>query len=675
MKRIVAFNMSIIAFLCLFSILSIDQVIAASTISMDKVMASDGVYSFEQFGSSVSVSGDYAIVGKDKKYKNWDQPDSIHFYKRSGDKWNLQAKLIAFDGEKGDDFGASVAISGDYAIIGAPGDDDSDYDAGAVYIAQRSGSTWILTSKLLPNDGDRNDDFGSAVSISGDYAIVGAHFDDDTANASGSAYIFQRSGSAWIQQAKLTADDAVETDFFGLAVSISGEYAIIGKSYDNDLGEHAGAAYIFKRSGSSWTQQAKLTAEDGEEKDYFGSSVAVSGNYAIIGAKFDRSAYIFHRLGTSWTQQSKLKVKDLSGNSYFGHSVSISGNHAIVGAHQDDYYSKDQAGSAYLFQRSGDSWVQQEKLRSDDPEEDDHFGYSVSISGGHAVIGMPGEDHTVISAPTDDLLGDVSSAGAAFFVNFPVTTDAGPEPEPERSLFADFSQWGLFSYETPASTPQFINQSAVCMASFNGKLAAGFTGLGLFLYDGVTWQKIFDSVPRQITSWKDYLVADFTGSGLQMFDGTNWNYLTKSCLDMCTWNEKLVVSFSDWGLMTYDGSEWTSLTKAPVSMAPWGNKLAVNFADWGLFVFDGLGWTSLSKTVGCLATWNDKLAVSFDDWGLFIYDGSTWSFLNASAKFILAWNNDLLVGFNDWGLYLFDGGNWTQLSETCPINVETANFY
>ncbi len=237
----------------------------------------------------------------------------------------------------------------------------------------------------------------------------------------------------------------------------------------------------------------------------------------------------------------------------------------------------------------------------------------------------------------------------------------------EPLLFADFPQWGLFSYETPTSSPKFINQSTACMAPHGGKLAVGLAGLGLYLYNGLDWLKIHDSTPRQLVSWNGKLVADFTEAGLYAFDGTSWSYLTKSCLDMCAWNNKLVVSFDDWGLMTYDGSAWMGLTKAPVSMASWGSKLVVNFSDWGLFVFDGLGWSNLSKTAASLTVWDDKLAVSFNDWGLFSYDGSTWVSLSKAPKIMTSWNDDLVVGFDDWGLYLFDGSAWSLLSPACPV--------
>jgi len=206
--------------------------------------------------------------------------------------WLERQKLVASDGTAGDGFGWSVSINGDYAIIGIGAFLD-DY-IGSAYIFKRTGSSWTEEAKLTASDGTTGDHFGWSVSINGDYAIIGALFDD---SATGSAYIFKRIGSSWTQQAKLLASDGAAGDVFGYSVSISGDYAIIGTDGDEST---AGSAYIFKRTGSSWTEEAKLTASDGTTGDQFGWSVSINGDYAIIGAYGDDSttgsAYVFDTL-------------------------------------------------------------------------------------------------------------------------------------------------------------------------------------------------------------------------------------------------------------------------------------------------------------------------------------------------------------------------------------------
>ena len=215
---------------------------------------------------------------------------------------------------------------------------------------------------------------------------MGAESDDDY---TGSAYIFKQEGSGWIQQAKLKAGDAEVDDYFGSSVSISGDYAIVGAPYDDT---YTGSAYIFKREGTVWTQQAKLTAGDGEEDDEFGTSVSISGDYAVVGAWGDDyytgSAYIFKREvlpdGTEqWTEQAKLTAGDGEEDDDFGYSVSISGDDVIVGADGDDDYT----GSAYIYRREGADWNLQAKLTAGDADVDDSFGLSVSIDGDYAVVG------------------------------------------------------------------------------------------------------------------------------------------------------------------------------------------------------------------------------------------------------------------------------------------------
>ncbi|MBK7093853.1 MAG: FG-GAP repeat protein [Saprospiraceae bacterium] len=346
-----------------------------------KITASDGGTD-DYFGTSVSISGDYAIIGAD--HDNAIQ-GSAYIFNRNGTSWIQQAKLTSSDGAAGDYFGASVSISGDYAVIGAKYDDiGSNPTQGSAYIFNRSGTSWIEQAKLTASDGAAGDVFGHSVSISGDYAVIGADGDDVGSNTDqGSAYIFNRSGTAWTEQAKLTASDGTDTDYFGNSVSISGDYAVIGayNSYSTN-----GSAYVFKRSGTSWTQKAKLTASDGAAGDVFGRSVSISGDYAVIGAS--ESAYIFNRSGIPWTQQAKLTAFDGVGGDGFGNSVSIFGDYAIIGA----FNSYSRKGSAHIFHRSGTSWTQQANLTASDGVAFDHFGYSVSIYGDYVIIGADWDD-------------------------------------------------------------------------------------------------------------------------------------------------------------------------------------------------------------------------------------------------------------------------------------------
>jgi len=352
-----------------------------------KLLASDGAAS-DYFGQSVSISGDTALVGA---YGNLNK-GSAYVFIRTGATWTEQAKLTASDGVAIDYFGSSVSLSGDTAVIGAWGDDDKGSGSGSAYVFKRSGSTWSQQAKLTASDGAASDLFGVSVSLSGDTAVIGAYGDDDKGSASGSSYVFFRSGSTWSQQAKLTASDGAADDNFGNYVAVSSNTAIVGSYKDDDNGSASGSSYVFFRSGSTWSQQAKLTAGDGAASDFFGRSIAISSDTAIIGADGDDdsgsgsgSSYVFTRSGTAWSQQAKLTAGDGTANSGFGLSVSISGDTALIGAYGDNSY----AGSAYVFTRLGSTWTQKNKLLASDGAANDTFGSKVSIYGETYLIGAP----------------------------------------------------------------------------------------------------------------------------------------------------------------------------------------------------------------------------------------------------------------------------------------------
>jgi lipopolysaccharide export system protein LptA len=306
--------------------------------------------------------------------------------------------LTASDKAANDNFGNSVSISGDVAIVGAPyADPGGTTDAGKACIFRYNGTSWIEEAILIASDKTAYDNFGWSVSISGDVAIIGASYaDPDGTSAAGKAYIFRYNGTSWIQEAILTASDKAVGDYFGWSVAISGNLAIVGASYaDPDRTWLAGKAYIFRYNGTSWIQEAILIASDKAIGDQFGNSVSISGNVAIVGANLGDSggytdagkAYIFRYNGTSWIQEAILIASDKAANDNFGTSVSISGDVAIVGANLADPSGITNAGKAYIFRYNGTSWIQEAILTASDKAESDLFGNSVSISGNVAIIG------------------------------------------------------------------------------------------------------------------------------------------------------------------------------------------------------------------------------------------------------------------------------------------------
>ncbi|KAA3604312.1 MAG: T9SS C-terminal target domain-containing protein [Calditrichaeota bacterium] len=364
-----------------------------------KIVASDAAEG-DKFGSenAISISGDYAIVGASLNDASGDNTGAAYIYFRSGSSWTEQAKLTASDAATGDLFGRAVSIDGDYAIVSSTADDDVASSSGSAYIFHRSGTTWTEQDKITASDAATSDQFGNSVSISGDYAIIGTVNDDDAGSTSGSAYIFNRSGATWTEQQKITASDAAAGDRFGGKVSIDGDYAIVGARGNSDAGSNSGSAYIFNRSGATWTEQQKITASDAAASDLFGHAVSISGDYVAVGAfgnddngTESGSVYIFNRSGATWIEQQKFTSSDAAANDNFGLSVSIDDNNVVVGAPRGEE-GVSNSGSSYLFSRSGAIWTQQAELTADDAATDDRFGIEVGINGNYAIVGATWDD-------------------------------------------------------------------------------------------------------------------------------------------------------------------------------------------------------------------------------------------------------------------------------------------
>jgi hypothetical protein len=385
-----------------------------------KLMAFDA-QDEDRFGCSVALSGDYAIVGA--RLDNGGEFDeyvsagaAYLFHRTSPGTWEAGTKLVAPVVQTYALFGHRVALSGDYAVVGAPGPLTG---AGAAHVFRRTDvDTWGAGVTLEANDAQAGDYLGQSVAIDGNYVVVGAFFEDggdgDPRTSAGAAYVFHRTGlNTWDAGVKLVAGDAQADDVFGNSVSISGDYIVVGAFFedggDGDPRPDAGAAYVFHRTGvNTWDAGTKLVAPDPQANDSFGSSVAVAGDYVIVGANHENggdgdplfdagAAYVFHRTGTnSWDAGTKLIAPDPQRGHAFGGSVALSGDHAIVGVQNGAGGAGGVipgAGVAYLFHRTGEnSWDAGTKLLAPDAQESDAFGASVALSGSDAIAGSLYED-------------------------------------------------------------------------------------------------------------------------------------------------------------------------------------------------------------------------------------------------------------------------------------------
>jgi hypothetical protein len=355
----------------------------------------------DTFGLSVAISGDTVVVGAFVNYDTSDAPGSAYVFTRNGTTWTQQQKLAPSGVAALDYFGCSVSIDADTVVIGADGDDDGGSASGSAYVFTRSAGAWTEQQKLTASDAAFGDYFGCSVSVAGDTIAVGAVGDDDLGSVSGSAYVFTRSDGTWAEQQKLTASDGAADDLFG-SVSISGQTIVVGAS-GGGTSDRPGSAYVFTRTDNTWTEQQRLIASDGAVGDHFGSAVSLSGETIVVGAQGhdhaapdSGAAYVFARSGTTWTEQQKLTASDGAGDHQFGQSVSISVDTIIVGAPRDDD-AGTRAGAGYAYGRNGNTWTESatkliySRFGAYGVYRDE-FAHSVAGDGDYLVVGAPGCD-------------------------------------------------------------------------------------------------------------------------------------------------------------------------------------------------------------------------------------------------------------------------------------------
>lgn len=431
MKRLISISIVVAASLLTQAAYGITPMEVAELLANDGELADD-------FGWSVALDGNTALIGTpsdDDAGPNF-QSGAAYVFTFDGTNWSEQAKLAASDAAlgAGANFGWSVALDGDTALISAYRGTHNGTRTGSVYVFTFDGTNWSEQAKLTASDGAAFDLFGNSVALDGNTALIGAREDSDIVFNSGSAYVFTFDGTSWNQQAKLTARDGALGDSFGISVALDGTTAIIGAYLDDDNGGSSGSAYVFSFDGTNWNEQAKLTASDGAVSHLFGGSVDLIGNTALIGAIGDAdngsssgSAYVFTFDGTNWIEQ-KLTASDGASGDEFGFSVALDGNTALIGAWGDD--DKGSAsGSAYLFTFDGSNWAEQAKLTASDGIAGDLFSRytrGVALSQNNALIGAA--THTHIGGP--------SRAGAAYVFSLGIgpEADAGPDQTEDEGL-------------------------------------------------------------------------------------------------------------------------------------------------------------------------------------------------------------------------------------------------
>lgn len=470
---------------------------ASDSLSQHAYLKAGNAGAFDNLGLSLGVSGQFLVIGapgeaSSTNLVNGNGADDTAFFAgaayvfvRSGVSYAQLAYLKASNAEAGDGFGGAVAISGETIVIGADRErsaangingsatDNSAPSAGAAYVFVKSGLGWIQQAYLKPSNTDAEDRFGNSVAISGDTIVVGARGEDggtsgvngndadDSLSGAGAVYVFVRSGTTWTQQAYLKASHPSVGDAFGAAVAVDGDTVVIGAPDEDgsattvngtrdEAAAAAGAAYVFARKGTSWTQQAYLKAGNAGVNDRFGSAVSVAGNTVVVGAPFEDggasgvngafddaisnsgAAYVYVRNGATWAPQAYLKASNTGANDAFGGALALSGNSLLIGAALESSNatgvdgdgssnSAPASGAAYVLTRSGTTWGSEHYLKAANSGGGDQFGSAVALSGTTLVIGAGLEDSNASTVNGDGTNNNANAAGAAYVFGPPLT--------------------------------------------------------------------------------------------------------------------------------------------------------------------------------------------------------------------------------------------------------------
>ena len=415
--------------ICIISILLAGFMVSESEASPYKLMADDSDV-FDQFGCSVAVDGNTVLVGAYNHSQTMGNDGAVYVFNRHGSSWESPTQLMPLDaGWNSREFGYAVAMDANTAIVGAPWASGG----GCAFIFQYDGIEWYQQARLVANDA--NGDFalfGCSVAIDGDSVLVGAHYDNQDAENSGAAYVFKRDGSLWTQQARLKPSDAGADQWFGYSVAIDANTAVVG-AHSVGWNTTSGWAYIYQQSGSTWTEKAKLDGSNSSD------CVAIDGRTVVVGNQWDwnTGVYTYEDISAegNWSQMHTTTMTGTPGD-FFGSSVAIEGDVLVVGAEHADGMNF-LSGAVTVYRRKELSWIQDQELMADEGQWNDQFGSSVAISNGTIVVGAQGAD------------GASTFSGAAYVFDYNLPEETAPTSSEFILCAVDY--YGKFLHIDPNS--------------------------------------------------------------------------------------------------------------------------------------------------------------------------------------------------------------------------------
>lgn len=503
-----------------------------------------------KFGNSIDLDDTQSVIGTFSDDTDVDGLNSLtnagaaYFQSFQAGEWIEDQKVVASDRDANANFGNSVGVSGNYAVIGAytekyDADGNNEFDdAGAAYIYEKDiNGNWIEIQKIVASDRDEFTYFGSQVGISGDYLVVGCPNNGTDLNNNnfimnaGAIYVFERNTDTgiWEEAAKLIASDRGTLDFFGASVDISGNNIIVGSRQDDEdsnftnFAMDAGSAYVFNRDMfGTWYQAQKISASDREASDWFGISVAIDGEQLIVGARLEDesaagdeeltdagSAYIFSYNGSAWIQSQKITPSDRASGDLFGFDVAIDEDRIVVSSRSDDEDENDmnfvdRAGSMYVFEKDNtETWNEIQKLVASDRMASDFFGTAVDVSGNIAAAGSRGQDFDL------DSENFIEDAGAVYYYTTcnPVIQDS------QISICQGDSILIAGNFESVAGVyPEILNTSEGCDSIINYTLTVGAVE-NITLDETICEGEFFEYEGINYTEEGEYVIETETDEG------------------------------------------------------------------------------------------------------------------------------------------------------------------
>ncbi|MFT7662949.1 MAG: hypothetical protein ACI87A_001170 [Planctomycetota bacterium] len=437
------------------------------------------------YGGAVGVSGDTIFVMSEWDDDNGMDSGSAYIYERVGSTWIEVQKIAPVDGVAGDNFGRSVAVQADTAVIGAHWDDTvGGFRAGSAYVYEFNGADWQAIKKLVPFDTAAGDAFGNACAIDGDVLAVTAWRDDVVGTDSGSVYVWRDNGVEWSFEQKLVPSDMANLDQFGRGVWISDDVMVIGAWKNDDDGMDSGCAYVFRYDGMNWIEEQKLTASDAAAGDQFGFSVSMDTDVILIGSHradagvaASGAAYVFRYDGMTWVEEQKLTASDSIAGNWMGWAVAIDGDTALVSAHHSFDLPLVSPGAGYLFRYKNGVWTEEQKLIASAGVNGDVLGFHLALDGDTAVMGAWRVD---------------SNTGEAYVYDTARNDFNGDDvPDECQPLHADIDQISLISGGTQA----FTLDAGVANANSSYWMFGSFSGIspGIAFPGGVVLPLNFDS--------------------------------------------------------------------------------------------------------------------------------------------------------------------------------------